>query len=386
MKKKVLYVFGGEESSGAEYVIERLVNSNDSCENFLIMSPGNYASKLKEKQKKYTLILDSNLKKINKAKSSKINYLIVFIKNLYGINKHIFYLIKHKKIDVVHCNTIVPAVYVLPILCIFKIFWKQKKWIWSDHDLDYAGSGILLKVSKVLAKLYDATLVVSNAVKNKYELNEKIKLLYNGLDINDIKIEHDLREGFRENLRIPSTAFVYGIIGQIIGRKGVLNLLKVFVEYYNSGHADSYLLVAGTPPSKNDSYYLKCLKISENCKNIIFTGFIDDIAKFYNGLDVVINNSSLEGSEPLGTTILEGLAYGKIVMASNVGGSAEIIKNKQNGFLYDADDKNALKKALIACQVLSISEREAMRSHALKTIKNQFHIDIMLNNYLKILD
>lgn len=86
--------------------------------------------------------------------------------------------------------------------------------------------------------------------------------------------------------------------------------------------------------------------ISENQLNDFFElqGFIQDKKEFFNNIDVLLLPSYMEG---LPTSIIETMAYGIPVIASNIDGIPEVIKNDYNGLLADPNDLNLFVLNLI---------------------------------------
>ena len=124
--------------------------------------------------------------------------------------------------------------------------------------------------------------------------------------------------------------------------------------------------------------------IAKNSK-IIYLGYIDDIVEFYNGCDIIINNSSGLRSEPLGTTIYEAMACEKIVLASNTGGTPEIITDEKDGFLFDSEQQSDLEQKL-SYVFEKHDVMDNIRSAARSKVIEKFNISIMIDTYNKILN
>ena len=382
--KKILFVFGGEKASGAEFVIERLIRNLSDQECYLLMAPGKYADRLKKENNSYELIINKNLKKLYVENSNKLSVVFNLMKNMFNLNLFVLRFISKQRIDLIHCNTLVPSIYLTPAVLLTKIFKPKLKWVWSDHDLDYAGSKTMMKIAPLMVRIFDKTLVVSSAVLNKFaeNLHSKIAVMYNGLDLDEIRIDLDKKDQFRQNNSIPKDALVFGIMGQIVPRKGILNLIKAFNKAFDHP-SNVYLVIAGGPLHEDDYYFIECLKTADSNKNIVFTGFLTDISAFYNGIDFLVNNSSKEGSEPLGTTILEGMAYQKTVLVSKVGGSEEIVNHESVGLVYQSDSDSELYKTLKNAAGLNFEQKQKIGEAARSRILNQFEIQKMKENYLK---
>jgi glycosyltransferase involved in cell wall biosynthesis len=77
---------------------------------------------------------------------------------------------------------------------------------------------------------------------------------------------------------------------------------------------------------------------------VTFTGFVPDVARELSGLDILVHSSVVP--EPFGQVIVEGLAAGVPVVASDAGGPAETITDEENGLLVPPGDEAALAGAL----------------------------------------
>jgi glycosyltransferase involved in cell wall biosynthesis len=382
--KKVLYVFGGEEASGAEYVIQRLIQNNQQeVEAHLFVSPGKFAEDaIRKKVCKITLL--TALKKLNRGRNKGIGFIATALKNYITVSVAVLRYINRNKISIVHANTIVPASYLLPAIIFSKLTLKKTIWLWSDHDIRYF-SRIDHFISKCCVKLYSVTLVVSNAVKEKFSLNTaKLVVLYNGLDLNEFKVDNVARLHFREKHNIKPDDILFCIAGVVSPRKGQVMFIKVFSELLTK-YDNIKLIFAGSLSEDTPEYYSKFLSdISYFKDKITYIGKVSDMVPLYNGIDILFNNSSKQGSEPLGTTILEAMATRKIVVVSKVGGSPEIVTNLKSGFLFEPDNETALK-TVMEYVITNISSLDNVKTNARLTIANNFDIKIMAHNYNQII-
>jgi glycosyltransferase involved in cell wall biosynthesis len=87
-------------------------------------------------------------------------------------------------------------------------------------------------------------------------------------------------------------------------------------------------------------------------KNVELTGFRSDVPKLISDLDVLIHASTVAG--PCGQVILEGMAAGKPVVATDGGGVSEIVVDGVTGFLVPIGDARAMAEAI--CRLLAAPE------------------------------
>jgi glycosyltransferase involved in cell wall biosynthesis len=107
--------------------------------------------------------------------------------------------------------------------------------------------------------------------------------------------------------------------------------------------------------------------------NIIFAGFRSDIDNLLYGSDIYINSSQ---HEALSFLILEALASGLPLIATNMGGNPDIINAETDcGILVEYDDTYSLAQAL-----LKVMDDEKLRRHlsenAVKAVNERFNLDI----------
>ncbi len=376
MINNILYTIGGERASGAEIVMERLILNND-VNSHIFISPGSFSSSLVEARKPYVINVVSALKKLNRRSSSTLGFVFRAVRNYFLIPYLVLKYVKKHKIDVVHCNTIGQAAYLLPLLLLRPILCPKVKCVWTDHDLKYfffLDNGL----SKICSKLYDITFVVSEAVKRKYEPSEKIIVLYNGLNGNVFKPDNATREINRNQLQFKPTDVVIGHAGVMSRRKGQLGLIEAFNKL-RLNNSNVNLLLAGRF-DVDELEYNDLVNEAFNSPGIIYLGELDDMAGFYNTCDIIVSNSDLTGSEPLGTTIYEAMACKKIVVASDTGGTKEIIDDDINGFLFEAESVNSLLNKLTNV-IENFKDQDEIREAARKKVEKVFDIHQMSKAY-----
>ncbi|MGM9476205.1 glycosyltransferase family 4 protein [Pedobacter sp. GSP4] len=384
MKKKILYVFGGEFASGGEYVIERLIVNNAEVEPFLFISPGAYCNKLKEKYD-FDIVEIPALKKLNRSQNNILIFLLKAISNYFILSKKVISYIRKNKINIVHANTLGPATYLIPAIYFSKILRLRNFWIWSDHDLTHHSS-LDNKLIKYCGRIYTATLAVSNAVKNKYTSdNQKIKVLYNGLDIEYFQKDEISRQRFRINEDIDEDCLIIGIAGFIGQRKGQVQLIDAIQILSNSFPKKLKLMITGRPLDENDNYYKLFLEKLRSNPNVSYLGGTDDMVTFYNGCDIIVNNSSIDGSEPLGTTIYEAMACEKVVVAARVGGTPEIIEDRVDGFIFEAENLASFTETITEI-ILGKYNLLQITKNARKKVVNKFNVKVMSTSYNGILN
>ncbi len=108
-----------------------------------------------------------------------------------------------------------------------------------------------------------------------------------------------------------------------------------------------------------------------------FVGTAHDIEKYLSGIHIGVNSSETEG---FANVILEYLASGIPVVATNTGGNREIIVENKNGFQFTVNDYKELaeKTLLILDDELLYSK---LRSNCRKSVYCRFQTSKMVKNY-----
>jgi len=109
-------------------------------------------------------------------------------------------------------------------------------------------------------------------------------------------------------------------------------------------------------------------------KTVDFAGSQSDILPFLNQMDVFVLPSRTEG---FGLAILEAMAAGCPVIASDTGGIPEIVEHEFNGLLVPVEDSQALASAIVRMKDRDFAN--TLAENAKKTIAAKFSMD----NYIK---
>jgi glycosyltransferase involved in cell wall biosynthesis len=143
---------------------------------------------------------------------------------------------------------------------------------------------------------------------------------------------------------IPQILFV----GRLVERKGVDYLIRAFAEVRKE--IPAFLTIVGDGKEREKLENLaKELGIRESIR---FTGFVSspDLERYYETCDLFILPAIFDrngDTEMLGVVLLEAMSYKKPVIASNVGGIPDIVKNYQTGVLVPEKSIEELRKAII---------------------------------------
>lgn len=149
----------------------------------------------------------------------------------------------------------------------------------------------------------------------------------------------------------------YLFVGRLSYEKGILTLIRAIRG------TNRKLVIVGTGPLEGD---IKSLISAYNLVDqVTMTGFLasEQVHDLVKGAKGLIVPSEWYENAPI--SILEALAYGKVVIASNIGGIPEMVHHKKNGFLFKYGDVDDLRDSLTQFESLSLEKKSRMQEYSL---------------------
>lgn len=236
---------------------------------------------------------------------------------------------------------------------------------------------------KKLLNQTNGVITVSQELKEALTQNgiKVSNVAHNGIDISKWVIPGSEKQKFIEKHNLQGKLVVL-FQGRLSGAKGG----HIIVEAMKSVVAncpDAVLLVAGNI----DDYANRMKVIAEKLKignNIVFTGWLEKevIVIAYSVSSVVVVPSVCFDSFP--NANLEAFASKKPVVATCFGGSKEIVKNGENGFVVNPFDIQSLVNS-ITYLLNNLDEGHSFGQSGFDLVANKFSIEKMCENYLKII-
>lgn len=209
---------------------------------------------------------------------------------------------------------------------------------------------------------------------------QKIIQIYNGVDTEifyPAGIRYPNRQEKGEYLTI-------GTVGRLQGEKDQITLVKainrVLSSIENRKDRNIRLVIVGDGPLRQDlEGLIDEMGISEHVELL---GSRDDINELMRKFDLFVLPSLTEG---ISNTILEAMATGLPVIATNVGGNPELVLDNETGVLVPVTDDNAIADAIIKY----IDKPELLAIHGDRgrhRVLEHFSIDSMVKGYESLYD
>ncbi|WP_321418525.1 glycosyltransferase family 4 protein [uncultured Methanomethylovorans sp.] len=176
----------------------------------------------------------------------------------------------------------------------------------------------------------------ANDINRAYNINRKITVVNNGVDTNYFTPNSN-------NDRYNTTEPYILYTGRLDSRKGLVDLIES-AKYICAKYPRMKFVLIGKGP--NREYLEQKVKEMKLEQNILFTGFVEKniLLKYYQNAQIYVFPSYFEG---LPTTLLEAMSCGLPVIATDVAGNSEVIKNGENGLLVSQKAPLQIAEAMI---------------------------------------
>ena len=299
-----------------------------------------------------------------------ISYLILFeeiIFNIMPVALIIAVIAKVKKINLIDLNSSI--INVMPAILASKL--ATIPTVCHIHD-----TRKLTKIENFFGKFVDVFIVLTNYAVKSYssELRQKkILLVFNGLNVDEMKILSpgmDIREEFKLNHK----NILVGLVGRIVHGKGHIDFIKAanIIKDFNQG---IIFLIVGSSDSQHIQLERQLRDLVKSFgleKDVIFTGWREDIKKVMMNLDIVVQ-ASTTFPEGFGLTSIEAMSFGKPVVATDIPGSAETVLNNVTGFLVPPAQPHILAEKILIL-VNNPELRSKMGKAGLERVEKLFNI------------
>jgi len=176
------------------------------------------------------------------------------------------------------------------------------------------------------------------------------------------------------------TSTLVGVFGRITSWKGQDVFLRAIAKT-----PDVHAIIVGDALFGEDKYKDSLIALTKELNiedRVTFTGHVDNVATLMAACDIITHCSTLP--EPFGLVTAEATATNTPVIASDAGGSQEIIKHMERGQLTPIGDHDALADAIQLC-LNNPDQATKMANAAQQYTKENFSITTMKLNFMKVL-
>jgi glycosyltransferase involved in cell wall biosynthesis len=292
----------------------------------------------------------------------------------FVVSVFLFLIKRRKDYDIIHCHII--QEYQTIIALLLKYMFNKKVIVKMSSSGETSDLKMVRKAKFgriFLRWIRNVDIVVSLCKRASSELlengfsEEKLVEIPNGIDLNDFP------EGTLRRQRNHTITF----IGRLDSYKGVEYLLAGFKELLHESD-NVRLNIVGNGPDEN--LLMKKAKDLGIQNSVVFKGRQQDIVDELYCTTIFVLPSLSEG---MSNVLLEAMACGLPVVATDVGGNSDVITDRHNGLLVSARDPAGLCAAmreLIENEDLS----QRLGKEARKTIERNYSINLIVDKYTKL--
>ena len=282
-------------------------------------------------------------------------------------------LFRREHIQLVHTHNVAPWLYA-GIAAKF----TGAKLYHTEHSNVFAHKQALLVAERVLASF--TRVIIADSDKVKRHLVERqgiaarrVITIVNGIDTE--AFGHDVDKTVkRRELGLNGASPVIGTVGRLAPVKDQKTLLEAFRQVVGV-YPKALLLIVGDGPMRQDlEAQAQAFGLSSHVK---FLGRRADIPELLPLFDIFVLSSVSEG---LPLTVLEAMAAGIPVVATNVGGLCEVVTDRETGLLVPPQAPTQLAQAM-ATLLDDHALRAAIRHAARRRVKTQFDLTRMVEGY-----
>ncbi len=326
-KKKILYIVTLAERGGAQkYILDLATNLKDKYD-ILVAAHGKdndwLFKKLAEKgiscKKLYNL-----RREINPLND---------ISAIFELKK----LINSFKPDILHLNSskagVIGSIAAKNLKT--KVVYTAHGFVFNE-PLNIIKKSIYLWAEKLSGKYKDEIIAISNFDKEtgiKYEIApaEKFTTVYNGIKTDTTNIL--IKDKARSSLGIPEKYNLVGTVSNYYSTKALHRLIKAAKLVIDKCSDCKFILIGSGPEQDKIETLIKKLNLTNN----FFLGPVENAVIYLKGLDVFVLPSVKEG---MPYTILEAMLAEVPIIATEVGGIPEMIKDGEQGFTVETNHRD----------------------------------------------
>ncbi|MGH2395667.1 MAG: glycosyltransferase family 4 protein [bacterium] len=236
---------------------------------------------------------------------------------------------------------------------------------------------ILVAVERIIARLMDGIIAVServaaDLVARRIAPRERIHVILPGLDLD--RFDASSAAGrLRASLGVNDGSPIVGVVARLVPIKGLQTFVAAAALVAKAVPSARFVIIGDGPERLALELQSKALGLSDR---LTLIGWRRDVEDLYQDIDVVVLPSKNEGTP---VTVIEAMAAGRAIVATQVGGVPDVVTSGVDGILVSAGDIQALAEAIV--QLLRDPQRRCqMGKAARQTAQCRFSIDRLVTD------
>jgi sugar transferase (PEP-CTERM/EpsH1 system associated) len=244
---------------------------------------------------------------------------------------------------------------------------------------DLQGIGLLRRwVQKSMIRSYQQVVTLNHGMQSDLAADcgfseDRIQIIANGVDV-DIFHPREDRCALRAAFGLPADRFIIGNVARLDPVKNHEVILRALRRLQEHQSKPIFLLIGEGPYRATLEREIEGLGVGADVR---LFGYSERIPELLNCLDLYVQSSFYEG---FSNTVIEAMACGIPVLATDVGGTTDLFAAGQQGFFFHPDDDKTLAALIIRMQQDSLLRR-AMAQQARRHVIEHFTVRAMVRSY-----
>jgi sugar transferase (PEP-CTERM/EpsH1 system associated) len=282
-------------------------------------------------------------------------------------------VLRHERVDVLHCHNHGPLVYgalARPVA-------RTRALVYTAHG-KYSAARIRTAALGWARRTVDCVVAVSEdahrvSVERGGVPADRVTTIINGIDVTRFE-NAGMRAQTRARLGLDDAEFVFGIVARLTPVKDHRTLLEAFARVLRDRPAARLVIVGGGEIEGEVRAAVSELGLE---KRAVLLGERKDVPELMSAFDAFVLSSYSEG---LSITLLEAMAAGLPVVATRVGGNAEIVLDGETGLLVEPRDATALAAAM-GSMIDATARADDMGTRGRERVREHFGERAMVQRY-----
>lgn len=289
-------------------------------------------------------------------------------------------LIRRENIALVHCHEMKGRLYGLlaAMGTPARLITTNHNWIRSDFLVTCFESFDAFYI-RFFPKIVAVSPEVRQLMRRYFIPGKKMQVIINGIDTEEFRREQSAGEKIREQFGIAPETPLIGAIGRVSPEKGQKYFIDAAAQVLKVFPQACFVIIGEGVQGEVMLNYVAELGLSAK---IIFAGFRAHIAACYSALDIFVLPSLLEGT-PM--ALLEAMATGLPVIATDVGGVGRIIQDGKNGLMVSPADADELAIG-IGTLLADSTKADQLAKNAVLTVEARYSAQKMSQDYMTLYD
>ncbi len=286
-------------------------------------------------------------------------------------------LVERERIDLIHAQDFYTALVATPAA-----LFTGRKLVLSRLDLAHWYGPRRRAALRLACRAADRVWVNAWAIQRQLVQEEgidphKIAVIENGIDL--ARFDRARRSPLTAPLPTPPGARIVLVVANFHPIKGQEDAIDA-IAFLGSRHADVHLVLVGE--GERRAHLLERARARRLQGRVHFLGHRMDVPAILERADVLVSSSRAEG---LSNSIIEGMAAERAIVATAVGGTPELIRDGETGYLVPAHAP-ALLADRLADLLADEEKRRRFGREARAEVKARFPIDLMARRFERLYD